>query len=73
MSALLGTHWPVNSVGVLPDVDPHEDGYLSMRGGEREVAEAAVVNAKVRFLSRLLGTYPDTEPGDAGALSCQAR
>ncbi|KAI9457067.1 alkaline phosphatase-like protein [Russula earlei] len=47
MSALLGTHWPVNSVGVLPDVDPHKDGYLSMRGGDREIAEAAVVNAKV--------------------------
>jgi len=47
MSALLGAHWPVNSVGVLPDVDPHQDGYLTMRGGEREIAEAAVVNAKV--------------------------
>ncbi|KAH9985887.1 Phosphatidylinositolglycan class N-domain-containing protein [Russula compacta] len=47
MSALLGTHWPVNSVGVLPDIDPHKDGYLSMRGGEKEIAEAAVVNAKV--------------------------
>jgi len=52
MSALLGTHWPVNSVGVLPDVDPHKDGYLSMRGGEREMAEAAVVNAKVSFSGR---------------------
>ena len=49
MSALLGTHWPVNSVGVLPDVDPQKDGYLSMRGGEREIAEAVVVNAKVNF------------------------
>jgi phosphatidylinositol glycan class N len=49
MSALLGTHWPVNSVGVLPDVDPQKDGYLSMRGGEREIAEAAVVNAKVNL------------------------
>jgi phosphatidylinositol glycan class N len=49
MSALLGTHWPINSVGVLPDVDPHKDGYLSTRGGEREVAESAVVNAKVNF------------------------
>ncbi|KAF8496185.1 Phosphatidylinositolglycan class N-domain-containing protein [Russula emetica] len=47
ISALLGTHWPVNSVGVLPDVDPQKDGYLSMRGGEREIAEAVVVNAKV--------------------------
>ena len=56
MSALLGTHWPVNSVGVLPDVDPHKDGYLSMRGGDREIAEAAVVNAKVNLyqvLSRI--------------------
>lgn len=47
MSALLGTFWPVNGVGILPDVDPTEDGYLSMRGGEREVAEASVVNAKI--------------------------
>lgn len=47
MSALLGAHWPVNSVGVLPDVDPTKDGYLSMRQGEREIAEAGVVNAKV--------------------------
>jgi phosphatidylinositol glycan class N len=54
MAALLGTHWPVNSVGVLPDVDPHKDGYLSMRGGEREIAEAAVVNAKVNLHQALL-------------------
>lgn len=47
MSALLGTFWPVNSVGILPDVDPTKDGYLRLRGGEREVAEAGVVNAKV--------------------------
>lgn len=47
MSALLGTFWPVNSVGILPDVDPTKDGYLAMRGGEREVAEAGIVNAKV--------------------------
>lgn len=49
MSALLGTHWPVNSVGVLPDVDPQKDGYLSMHGGVREIAEAVVVNAKVNL------------------------
>src|SRR6266576_283930 len=49
MSALLGTHWPVNSVGVLPDVDTQKDGYLSMRGGERELAEAVVVKAKVNL------------------------
>ena len=52
MSALLGTYWPVNSVGVLPDVDPQKDGYLSMRGGERDIAEAAVVNARVGLSTR---------------------
>lgn len=55
MSALLGIHWPVNSVGVLPDVDPQKDGYLNMRGGEREIAEAAVVNAKVKSMIHHLG------------------
>jgi GPI ethanolamine phosphate transferase 1 len=39
MSALIGTHWPVNSVGVLPDVDSSNEGCLSMRNGEMEVAE----------------------------------
>lgn len=52
MSALIGIHWPINSVGVLPDVDPQKDGYLSMRGGEREIAEAVVVNAKVNLSRR---------------------
>jgi GPI ethanolamine phosphate transferase 1 len=47
MSALIGTHWPVNAVGVLPDVDPSKEGYLSMRNGETEIAEAGLVNAKV--------------------------
>lgn len=56
MSALLGIHWPVNSVGVLPDIDPKKDGYLSMRAGEREIAEAAVVNAKVESVNHHLGT-----------------
>jgi phosphatidylinositol glycan class N len=55
MSALLGTHWPVNSVGVLPDVDPHKNGYLDMRGGKRETAESAVVNAKVKSSIHHLG------------------
>lgn len=56
MSALLGSFWPVNSVGILPDIDPTKDGYLIMRGGEREVAEAGVVNAKVnvRIWSRFM-------------------
>lgn len=47
MAALIGVDWPVNSVGVLPDVDPTRPGYLNSSGGERDLADAALVNAKV--------------------------
>lgn len=47
MSALIGASWPVNSVGVLPDVDPDRHGYLDPKGGERTLAEAALINAKM--------------------------
>lgn len=47
MSALIGVDWPVNSVGVLPDVDHTRPGYLEFAGGAKNQAEAALVNAKV--------------------------
>ncbi|KAJ8474730.1 hypothetical protein ONZ51_g7029 [Trametes cubensis] len=47
MSSLIGVNWPVNSVGVLPDVDPTKPGYLLPADGEKTQAEAAFVNAKV--------------------------
>ncbi|KAI0314892.1 Phosphatidylinositolglycan class N-domain-containing protein [Amylostereum chailletii] len=47
MSALLGTNWPVNSVGVLPDVDPSRPGFLFMKNGEEDLAKAGLVNAQV--------------------------
>ncbi|KAJ7837393.1 Phosphatidylinositolglycan class N-domain-containing protein [Mycena olivaceomarginata] len=47
MAALLGIDWPVNSVGVLPDVDPTRPGYLLPREGDRTLAKAAQVNAKM--------------------------
>ncbi|OSD03803.1 PigN-domain-containing protein [Trametes coccinea BRFM310] len=47
MSALIGVNWPVNSVGVLPDVDPTRRGYLRPKEGKKTLAEAALVNAKV--------------------------
>ncbi|RDX46041.1 alkaline phosphatase-like protein [Lentinus brumalis] len=47
MSALIGVNWPINSVGVLPDVDPTKPGYLLAKNGEGTQAEAALVNAKV--------------------------
>ncbi|KAJ7201338.1 Phosphatidylinositolglycan class N-domain-containing protein, partial [Mycena pura] len=47
MAALIGINWPVNSVGVLPDVDPTRPGYLFPRQGDKTLAEAAQVNAKM--------------------------
>ncbi|KAI0632733.1 Phosphatidylinositolglycan class N-domain-containing protein [Trametes polyzona] len=47
MSSLIGVNWPVNSVGVLPDVDPTKPGYLLPKEGEKTQAEAALVNAQV--------------------------
>lgn len=50
MASLIGIDWPVNSVGVLPDVDPTQPGYLSPSRGDKTLAQAALVNAKVRLL-----------------------
>ncbi|KAJ7779433.1 Phosphatidylinositolglycan class N-domain-containing protein [Mycena maculata] len=47
MATLVGINWPVNSVGVLPAVDPTKPGYLLPRGGDKTLAEAAHVNAKM--------------------------
>ncbi|KAI0684219.1 Phosphatidylinositolglycan class N-domain-containing protein [Cytidiella melzeri] len=47
MSAIIGTEWPVNSVGVIPDVDQTRPGYLSSLDTEKVQAEAALVNTKV--------------------------
>lgn len=47
MAMLIGAEWPVNSVGVLPDIDPSHPGFLQLAQGEEELAKAALVNAKV--------------------------
>ncbi|TFK61033.1 PigN-domain-containing protein [Pluteus cervinus] len=47
MATLLGINWPVNGVGVLPDVDPTRPGYLSAVDGGASSARAALVNARV--------------------------
>ncbi|KIJ64347.1 hypothetical protein HYDPIDRAFT_133114 [Hydnomerulius pinastri MD-312] len=47
MASLIGTDWPANSVGVLPDVDPTRVGFLSPRGGKESLARSALVNARV--------------------------
>lgn len=50
MATLLGVNWPVNGVGVLPDVDPTRPGYLSSADGGATGAQAALVNAKVVYI-----------------------
>ncbi|KAK7063739.1 PigN domain-containing protein [Favolaschia claudopus] len=47
MAALVGLKWPVNSVGVLPDVDSTRPGYLLPREGDETLAKMAYVNAKM--------------------------
>ncbi|EGN92654.1 hypothetical protein SERLA73DRAFT_117102 [Serpula lacrymans var. lacrymans S7.3] len=47
MASLIGIEWPVNAIGVLPDVDPSRPGYLLPRDGEKTLAHAALVNAQV--------------------------
>lgn len=47
MAALVGIDWPVNSVGVIPDVDPTKPGYLELRDGDEGKAKVGLINAKV--------------------------
>lgn len=47
MAALVGINWPINSVGVLPDVDPTRPGFLESGDGGGLEAKLALVNAKV--------------------------
>ncbi|EIW74837.1 PigN-domain-containing protein [Coniophora puteana RWD-64-598 SS2] len=47
MASLIGIDWPVNSVGVLPDIDPAHAGYLAPKGGEKDLARAALTNVRV--------------------------
>lgn len=48
MASLVGVDFPVNSVGVVPDVDPHRPGYLKSPDGEKFQAEVSLTNAKVQ-------------------------
>ena len=47
MATLVGIDWPVNSVGVIPDVDPIRPGYLKLKDGNKGKAIVALTNAKV--------------------------
>ncbi|KAF7984541.1 hypothetical protein HWV62_13727 [Athelia sp. TMB] len=58
MSTLIGINWPVNSVGVLPDVDPTRPGYLASAELEKTQAHAALVNAQVNPLESTSGAVP---------------
>uniref|UniRef100_A0A0W0FGJ7 GPI ethanolamine phosphate transferase 1 n=1 Tax=Moniliophthora roreri TaxID=221103 RepID=A0A0W0FGJ7_MONRR len=47
MATLLGVDWPVNCVGVLPDVDPRKPSFLAPRQGVKKIAQASLTNAKM--------------------------
>ncbi|KAG6336740.1 hypothetical protein ID866_2345 [Astraeus odoratus] len=47
MASLIGIDWPVNSVGVHPDVDPTQAGYLATRRGDAALARYSFINVQV--------------------------
>jgi hypothetical protein len=47
MAALVGIDWPVNSVEVIPDVNPTRPGYLKLRDGDKGKAKVGLINAKI--------------------------
>ena len=47
MATLIGINWPINSVGVLPDVDPTRPGFLERDDVGGSEAKFSLVNAKV--------------------------
>lgn len=73
MAALIGINWPVNSVGVLPDVDPNRPGYLSPEQGDETKAQAALVNAKVHADYVLCFSLIFKSSGYTRAISSQTR
>lgn len=52
MALLIGLNWPVNSICMLPNVDPTRPSFLKPRGGEEALAHVAFANTQV-----LLGHY----------------
>ncbi|KAF6755115.1 GPI ethanolamine phosphate transferase 1 [Ephemerocybe angulata] len=88
MAALIGIEWPVNSVGVLPDVDPSRPGYLDPATGEEGISRAALVNAKVileqyrvkhelkkqhALLYKPFPALPEPTPGSSRLTSIESR
>ena len=73
VSTLLGLDWPINSVGVFPDVDPRKPSFLSPRAGAEKLSNASLTNAKVRIQCYNLQYHDENfESLDAfGALSSQ--
>lgn len=72
MAALIGIDWPVNSVGVIPDVDTNRPGYLDPKLGDESRAQAALTNAKVSFYNFVIAMEFIFKQGPSGTLSSQA-
>lgn len=76
MATLIGIDWPVNSVGVLPDVDPSRPGFLDVDDGS--IASASIINAKVileqyRIKHGIYRSYLDLSILDMFALELKKR
>ncbi|KAL0061693.1 Glycosyl phosphatidyl inositol anchor synthesis [Marasmius tenuissimus] len=54
VSTILGLDWPINSVGVLPDVDPRKPSFLSPWRGSEKLSNASLTNAKMLLEHYLL-------------------
>lgn len=69
MASLIGIPIPVNSIGVIPDVDPSKPGYLSPTRQDEDLAHIALVNARV-CLKLVCFACHTTElcPGDSRAV-----
>lgn len=72
MAALIGIDWPVNSVGVIPDVDTTLAGYLETKLGDETRANVALTNAKVSFYNFAIVIGLTVEQGTSRTLSSQA-
>ena len=68
MATMIGIDWPINSVGVLPDVDPTRPGFLESGDGGGSEARLSLVNAKVGCRFSSIGILDSHRPRSVARL-----